>query len=305
MVVQPRLPDGLNESSFQKALRAFEKIVGAEWVLATESDRHAYLDAYALGDGLDHAASAALAPASADEVQALVRVANEHKVPLWPVGRGKNLGYGAAAPVTSGTVVLDLGRMNRILNVDEKFAHCLLEPGVGFFDLYNHLTKNDIKLWMSVPGNAWGSVIGNALERGIGYTPYGDHTDQICGLEVVLPQGDLIRTGMGAMLNSTVWQHYRHGFGPAWDQMFAQSNFGIVTKAGIWLQPEPEMSAKTRIHLPRFEDISWAIEVLSELRRRDVIQHNIVFGNYLHDASVFSQRRDWYTGEGAIPDAVS
>jgi 4-cresol dehydrogenase (hydroxylating) len=65
------------------------------------------------------------------------------------------------------------------------------------------------------------------------------------------------------------------------------------------------MSAKTRIHLPRFEDFSWAIEVLSELRRRDVIQHNIVFGNYLHDASVFSQRRDWYTGDGAIPDAVS
>ncbi len=67
----------------------------------------------------------------------------------------------------SGSVVLDLGRMNRILEVDEKYAYCVIEPGVGFFDLYNYLRAHDIPLWMSVPGNAWGSVLGNALERGI------------------------------------------------------------------------------------------------------------------------------------------
>jgi len=299
------LPPGVTPAQFDRALGAFRAIVGDQWVLATDEDRETYLDAYALGDGRNHAASAALAPASVEEVQALLRAANEHRIPLWPVGRGKNLGYGHAAPRVSGTVVLDLGRMNRIIDVDARFAHALIEPGVGYFDLYDHLAQNNIPLWMSVPGNAWGSVIGNAMERGIGYTVMGDHTDAICGLEVVLPQGELIRTGMGAMAGNKAWQHYQHGFGPDWAQMFVQANYGVVTKAGMWLQPEPEMSAKVQLNLPRFEDISWAIDVLAELRRRDVIQHNIVFGNYLHDASVFSQRSDWYDGPGAIPDDVS
>lgn len=298
-------PHGVTSQAMQAALAAFAGVVGSEWVLASENDRDTYLDAYALGDGHNHAPGAAVAPASVEEVQALVRLANEHRVPLWPVGRGKNLGYGGSAPRLPGTVVLDMSRMNRIIDVDAKFAHALIEPGVGYFDLYNHLRDNNLPLWMSVPGNAWGSVIGNALERGIGYTPYGDHSDMLCGLEVVLPQGDLIRTGMGAMAGNKAWQHYQHGFGPDWAQMFTQSNFGVVTKAGLWLQPEPEMSAKVTVHLPAFEDIAWAIDALAELRRRDVIQHNVVFGNYLHDASVWSQRADWYTGPGAIPDSAA
>jgi len=158
---------------------------------------------------------------------------------------------------------------------------------------------------MSVPGNGWGSVVGNALERGIGYTPYGDHTSKICGMEVLLPTGTLLRTGMGAMQGSKGWQHYPYGFGPAWDQMFVQSNLGIVTKMGLWLMPEPECTMSARVDLAEPEDIGWAIDALAELRRRNVIEHNIVFGNYLHDASVYAQRAEWYQGPGAIPDTVS
>jgi 4-cresol dehydrogenase (hydroxylating) len=280
-------------------------VVGKQWVLATDLDRETYLDAYALGDGTDHAASAAVAPQSVAEVQAIVRIANELKIPLWPVARGKNLGYGAAAPRMSGTVVLDLGRMNRILDVDPRYAHCLIEPGVGFFDLFNYLRDQKIPLWMSVPGNAWGSVVGNALERGIGYTPYGDNTAKICGLEVVLPTAELIRTGTGALTNTRSWQHYQYGFGPSWDQMFVQSNLGIVTKMGLWLMPEPAATMRARVSLPQPEDISWAIDELAQLRRQNVIDNNMVFGNYLHDAAVVSQREKWFQGEGAISDSAS
>ena len=147
------------------------------------------------------------------------------------------MGYGTAAPRLPGSVVLDLGRMRRILEVNADLGYCVIEPGVGFFDLYEHLQANDIPLMMSVPGNAWGSVIGNALERGIGYTPMGNNTRNLCGLEVVLPDGDLVRTGMGAMAGNHAWHCFPYSFGPGLDQLFCQSNLGIVTKAGLWLMP--------------------------------------------------------------------
>ncbi|WP_374526693.1 FAD-binding oxidoreductase [Novosphingobium sp.] len=299
------LPHGLSDAAFNQALTALRAAVGSQWVLNADADRQAYLDPYALGDGLDHDCAAIVAPASVEEVQAVVRIANQFKVPLWPVGRGKNLGYGAASPAEKGDVILDLSRMNRILDVDVKQANSLLEPGVGYFDLFRHLQEKKLPLWMSVPGNSWGSVVGNALDRGIGYTPYGDHCEQICGMEVVLPDGSLVRTGMGAMDGSATWQNYKYGYGPSWDQMFMQSNLGIVTKAGVWLQPEPEMTAKVELALPNFDDAGWALDILCDLRRRDVIQHNIVFGSPVRAASVMSQRADWYQGKGALPDSVS
>ena len=299
------LPQGVADASFQKALAGFRAALGTEWVLDSDADRRSYIDPYAMGDGLDHDTSAIVAPSTVEEVQAVVRVANQFKVALWPISRGKNLGYGASSPAEKGNVILDLNRMNRVLEVNEKQAYALLEPGVGFFDLFRHLREGNSSLWMSVPGNSWGSVIGNALDRGIGYTPYGDHCEQICGMEVVLPDGSVGRTGMGAMQGSAGWQAYKYGYGPGWDQMFMQSNLGIVTKAGVWLQPEPEMTAKIELAIPNFDDAGWALDILCDLRRRDVIQHNIVFGSPVRAASTMSQRADWYTGPGALPDSVS
>ena len=181
------------------ALRDFETIVGAEWVRVAERDLVAYSDDYAIAPGADHAVGGAVAPKSAEEVQAILRVAQARGAPLWPISRGKNLGYGGAAPLLPGSIILDLSRMNRILEINEKLGYAVVEPGVSFFDLYQRLQQEGIKLWLSSPGHGLGSVIGNALERGFGFTPYGDHTSKLCGLEVVLPNGDVVRTGMGAM----------------------------------------------------------------------------------------------------------
>jgi 4-cresol dehydrogenase (hydroxylating) len=109
--------------------------------------------------------------------------------------------------------------------------------------------------------------MGNALDRGVGYTTYGEHTARICGMEVVLPDGDLVRTGMGAMANAPSWQLYRYGFGPSWDQMFVQSNLGIVTKMGLWLMPEPESMRGIDMEFDKADDLEWLIDVLAPLRR--------------------------------------
>ena len=298
------LPPRVSSKRFDTALRAFASVVGAEWVLTGDEDLLPYFDLYPLDDEQQHAPSAAVAPQSAEQVQAVVKLANRHRIPLWPISRGKNLGYGGAAPRMRGTVVLDLGRMKRIIEVNERFGYCIVEPGVGFFDLYDYLRTNRIPLWMAVPGNAWGSVLGNALDRGNSTYPYGDHASKVCGLEVVLADGSLVRTGMGAMSHNTTWPLFKYGYGPSWDSMFMQSNFGVVTKLGLWLMPEPEATMTLSMELPDMEDLSWAIDTMFPLKARGVLQQNPAIGNYLRVAGIRSQREQWYRGPGAMPDDV-
>ena len=298
------VPPGLSARALQRALDAFAGVVGREWVLDTDLDRDTYRDLYQPANETRHVPAAAVAPASTEEVQALLRLANEHRVPLWPISRGKNLGYGGSAPRLTGSVVLDLSRMRRILEVDARHGYCVVEPGVGFFDLYQHLQEQRIPLWLSNPANAWGSVIGNALDRGVGYTPYGEHCAQLCGLEVALPSGELVRTGMDAMRNGRAAPLFRYGFGPSWDQLFVQSNFGVVTRAGMWLMPEPEATLGLTFALPETTDIIWALELLRGLRLQRVIDSSVTMGNYLRTATMRSQRAEWHRGPGPIPPEV-
>ena len=284
------------------AWRAFADAIGSNWVMHSDDDRRAYSDHFA-ADEAAHAPAGAVAPASAEEVQAIVRIANEYKVPLWPISRGKNFGYGGAAPVMAGSVVLDMSRMKAIV-VDEANGTVLVEPGVGFFDLYDHLQQNNIPLWLSVPGNSWGSVAGNALDRGVGYTSYGDHAAQICGLEVVLPDADIVRTGMGAMAGAPAWNLHHHGFGPSWDGMFCQSNFGIVTKLGLWMMPEPEAVAGYDFEFDKIDDLGWAIDTLMPLRRSGLIRQAPSIGNWLRSAAVMTTRDEWTSDKGPLDESV-
>ena len=147
---------------------------------------------------------------------------------------------------------------------------------------------------MSVPANAWGSVVGNALERGYGYTPYGENTKNICGMEIVLPNGEMIRTGTGAMSNSPCWQLFKYGFGPSWDQVFVQSNYGVVTKMGMWLMPEPEATLGLNMQLPNPDDVGWAVDALQPLRMNGVLQQNPSIGNSLRVVATQTPRSQWY-----------
>jgi 4-cresol dehydrogenase (hydroxylating) flavoprotein subunit len=110
--------------------------------------------------------------------------------------------------VVSGTFILDLHKMDKIIEINEEYAYAIVEPGVTFIQLYEEIQRRKLNLWMSVPALGWGSVVGNMLERGFGYTPEGAHFKHQCGMEVVLPDGDLLRTGTGVVENSKVWALY-------------------------------------------------------------------------------------------------
>src|SRR5580693_5380124 len=126
------LPPGVSAADFVGVLKEFEAAVGKEWVFSSPEDVDLYRDAYSIywGEPEERRASAAVAPASVEQVQAIVRIANKHRVPIYAISTGKNLTYGGSAPNYTGSVVLDLKRMNKVLEVDDKRNFALVEPGV-------------------------------------------------------------------------------------------------------------------------------------------------------------------------------
>lgn len=298
-------PPDLCAADFTNAVTAFRAAVGDKWVLTDEAtDLAAYQDPCAIFEADHFAPSAAILPGSVQEVQQVVQIANKVGVPLSPISTGRNLGYGGAAPRLPGAVVLDLKRMNQILEVDEKFGYAVVEPGVTYFDLHGYLQRRGIDFWVDVPDLGWGSVLGNTLERGVGYTPYGDHLSSQCGLEVVLANGELLRTGMGALPGSKTTHLFRYGYGPLYDAMFTQSNFGIVTKMGMWLLPAPPAYRAYLITLPREEDLGEFVEILRPLRMSQTIANVPTLRNLLLDAAAVAPRSSYYDGDGPIPDSV-
>jgi (+)-pinoresinol hydroxylase len=269
-----RLPPGVNSKDFSDATRQFQDAVGKDWVFTSEEDVDLYRDPYSpfWQEPEEPIPSAAVAPSSVEQVQQVVRIANTYKIPLWTVSTGKNLGYGGPAPLLSGSMVLDLKRMDRVLEVNDKNHYALVEPGVSYFDLYRYIQDKGLKVWIDVPDPGWGSPIGNSLDRGGGYTPLRDHFDAHCGMEVVLANGDIVRTGMGALPNSQTWQQYRYGFGPYVDGMFSQSNFGVITKMGFWLLPEPEGYRSGRVMVPRHDDLIPLVDEISYLLNSNICQ---------------------------------
>jgi 4-cresol dehydrogenase (hydroxylating) len=176
--------------------------------------------------------------------------------------------------------VLDLKRMNRVIEVDERMAYALVEPGVSYFDLYRYISERNLDVWIDPPDPGWGSVIGNALDGGGGWTasPYRDHFGAHCGMEVVLANGDLVRTGMGAMPEAQTWQHNRWGFGPWVDGLFRQSNFGIVTKMGFHLMPRPEAFQSATVQVFNEEDIIPLVDHLNYLENIGTVNGSTQIG---------------------------
>ena len=278
------LPPGINSRTFSLAVREFERIVGKQWVFSSEEDLSLYRDAYSplWNEKGEPIPPVAIAPADVEQVRAVVKAANSFRIPLWTISTGKNLGYGGSAPAAPGTGVLDLKRMNRILEVDDKNHYALVEPGVSYFDLHRYIQENKLKVWIDPPDPGWGSPVGNTLDRGLGRTRMRDHVANMCGMEVVLANGDLVRTGMGALPNAKTWQQFKYGYGPYVDGIFTQSNYGVVTKLGFWLYPEPEAYLVGRVRVPKRDDVTPLVDMLSYLANSEVAQGPLYLSSPLY-----------------------
>jgi 4-cresol dehydrogenase (hydroxylating) flavoprotein subunit len=256
----------------QALVEQLVEVVGQDGVLLEREDLEQYRDPYWVPGDDTYAGSAVVCPSSTEEVQAVVRLANEFDVPIWTHSQGRNNGYGGASPRVAGSIQVSLRRMNKVLEINERLAYAVVEPGVRWFDLQEALVAGGHKLMLSVPDLGWGSVIGNSLDNGVTYLPNGANFLAPTGMEVVMPDGDLLRTGMGAVPGNKSWHLYKRGLGPTLDPLFTQSNLGIVTRMGIWLQPMPEAYQTLILTVAAESDLEAAVDTVSRLMLDETIR---------------------------------
>ncbi|MGI5469308.1 FAD-binding oxidoreductase [Streptomyces sp. CA-132043] len=205
-----------------------------------------------------------LRPGSVDEVRAVVRAFAdapdaESRPRLHAVSTGRNWGLGSREPARDGVVTVELDRLAEIreLNIDEGWA--VVEPGVTQLRLAELLKGTDRMLNVTA-SSGHTSVLGNTVDRGVGLRR--QRTADLAGLEVVLPDGELIRVGWWPDPAVTTCVNPQ-GLGPSPLALFTQSDFGIVTAAVVRLLPRPEAQRVVRLSFPR-ERLSAAVD---ELRR--------------------------------------
>ena len=276
-----------------KAFAAFAKIVGEENILRDgEPEAERLRDEFLPGYETDREPRGlgGILPGNLEELQSCLKVANELRVPLWTISMGRNYGYGGPAAVKSGCVTLDLRRMNRIIEINVENAYAVVEPGVSPEMLWAEIERRGLQehLHMDSASSPYGSLIGNAVDRGAGYSVFADRADTICGMEVVLPDGEIIRTGAGALSNSKIWHQYKYGFGPSVDGLFQQSNFGVVAKVGVWLMPRPEAIRHAEVYVGDLSERAAFFDILRDLRMQGVVDTGLSgglnFGGHVHGA---------------------
>lgn len=218
-------------------------------------------------------ASLVVSARSVRDITDVLKGAAAHQLTVHPVSGGQNWGYGGANPLGQADVLLDLREMNAILELNEEFAYVVVEPGVTQEQLYDFLKLRAPSLAMDACGAPpQASFVGNILERGFGYNRQCDHFSQSCAYEVVLPDGTLLRTGLSRFAHCRTRYLTPVSLGPSMEGLFAQSNYGIVTKLCIWLTPKPERLFAYSIRLHGDEAAGKAVELLRDLKLRNSIE---------------------------------
>lgn len=248
--------------------------------------------------------AAILYPVSVEQVRKIMFLAQKHAIILHTTSCGKNWGYGSASPYEDDAVILDLGRMNKIISFDPELAYVVVEPGVTQQQLFDHLQAVAPHLCMDVTGSTPdSSLIGNLAERGYGQTPYGDRFQHSSSMEVVLPNGELIKTSFARMQSSTSHHLYKWGLGPYVDGLFTQSNLGIIVSIGIWLMPRPENTDLLMMKIDSDEGLCEAISALRDLKMEGILNATVHISNDLRLISCFEQMNPRYIEAGiALPE---
>jgi 4-cresol dehydrogenase (hydroxylating) flavoprotein subunit len=292
-----------SHEALAEALEDLRAALG-EGAVLTGTDIEEFIDPYEPVSWGGQRNAAVVQPSTTEEVQAVVRIANRHEVPIWVGSQGRNNGYGGAGTIVPNSIIVNLRKMDRVLEVNDELGYVVVEPGVSYNSLYAHVKETGKKVFIDVPDLGWGSVIGNACDHGYGYTKYGDHASSVCGIEVVLPDGEILRTGMGGLGSGDSWHVYKKGYGPDPEQIFMQSNFGIITRMGLWCMPTPDVYFNGVIRIESDEDLPGVIDAIRPLMVDGTIPNIPSCFNAAGILTMLGKRKDFWDGKGPIPAEV-
>ena len=263
------------------------EIVGESYVSNSAEDKFIY----SRDQGLQtpHEPDFIIMPGSPEEISKIVLLANEEKIPLVPMGGGLVLS-GLTIPLNGG-IVIDTKRMNKIIEVNESSRYALVECGTGQGKLQSYLNKNHPSLKHSMPDSPPGATIaGNVSIHGSGHLSQsegGFHSEMVTGLEVVLPTGEIIKTGSCSIVDS--W--FSRAPLPDLAGLFLGWNgtTGIITKVAIKLFPKPLLN-DVMLYLTR--SIDDVIETVKRLTATGMVEDLI--------SNTVSTEKVWLAGKQAI-----
>lgn len=253
----------------ENILEQLQNIVGKDFVSNREEDLYIY--SQDPGASLSRPVDFVILPKNTEEVQKIVVYANKEKIPIIPMGGGLTLS-GLVIPVKGG-IVMDMKRMNEIIEINETSRYALLGAGVTTGQLLSYLNKNYSQLQPPIPDSPPSATIaGNVLIHGSGYLSqkHGDHGSMINGLEVVLPNGDISKFGSCAL--SDYW--FSRGPIPDFIGLFTSSfgTLGIITKLSLKLYPKPKFRDVVFGLLKEIDDIpKLLLEITSTGLAEDIL----------------------------------
>ena len=246
-------------------LEKVKLIVGGDNVSENEADLIAYsLDYWLYGiflsqyGNLPSLPSVVISPGTGEEIQGILKCANEYKVQITPFGGGSGV-LGGAVPI-DGSAILNLQRMNRFISLDETSLVAEAESGIIGANLEMELNHRGYSMG-NIPQSIYCSTLGGWIAtRAAGQfsTKYGKIEDMVLGLEVVLPDGSFL----------DIKPVPRRSTGPSLKDLFmgVEGTLGIVTKATFAVHPLPGGTAKQSFV---FDSIRVAVDVVRRILRGD------------------------------------
>ncbi len=212
-------------------VEAFKNIVGEEYVFIDEEILNAY--AHDETEDLHFLPDVVIKPRTAEEISRILKICNQHKIPVTPRGAGTGLSGGALPHL--GGVLLSIERLNTIINIDERNLQVTTEAGVITEVLQNTLKEKGL-FYPPDPSSRGSCLIGGNIAENSGgpkAVKYGVVKDYVLNLEVVLPTGEIIWTGANVLKNST-------GYNLTQLIVGSEGTLGVVTKIVLKLLPHPK-----------------------------------------------------------------
>ena len=201
-----------------------------------------------------------------NQISKIMKYAHENNIPVTPRGQGTGL-VGASVAIHGG-IMINLSKMNRILELDEENLTLTVEPGVLLMTIGQYVQERDL-FYPPDPGEKSATIAGNINTNagGMRAVKYGVTRDYVRGLEVVLPNGEIVNIGGKVVKNSS-------GYSIKDLIVGSEGTLGIVTKAILRLLPLPKKDISLLIPFP---DLSGAIETVPKIIKSKSIPTAIEF----------------------------